>query len=497
MLANLANLGDSNCIMSERTVSPAVYGVETEYSCMLTLPGEVVHEIVGSCHSVDVELGLYVEPTQKGSSALMDTDINAALAHQGILRNPQGMLSNGARFYIDPSGPEYATAETASAEDAVLRVFEGDQIVLRFFDRLREQGIILGSQTNRKIVDHNRSSRGIHLNNLTKLTNKSPSMDVQRWLATLNVAKGALFGSGGLLVNEDGQTEFHHSPRLSITTDFAASYGSYKLRPLVRKPFKPDGERLGRVETITSDALNFGWPLRASLVATNAVIGVIELGYGNKLPELVEQLAISSAHNVGLYGSDGIMHLHDGDDIAKLRSLDVLREIVEVVFEVDYIEQHLDKESDQVLGEIIDIADMMADDPYSVVGQVESMARFVAMQKKMDAANISIDSERMCRFDYAWDWIGGGIAETLRNGRTQVGWHGFRNLPSPRAQKKRLVTPPQDTRAKLRGDAIIDQGGFDTSNWSDIDFGTRTEYIHPLQTQVPDHYHMPKPSDTH
>lgn len=310
--------------------------------------------------------------------------------------------------------------------------------------------------------------------------------DIIVWLATLNVAKGALFGSGGLLLNSDHITEFHHSPRLSLTTSLSAPGSHFTERPLVRKPFKQDGNCFARIETVTSDALNFGWPMRASLIATNAVMGIIELGLGNKLPSIVEQSAIRSAHNVGLYGADGVMEIYHQDKPVKRRSLDVLRNIVEVILEIDTEEQHLDEESDQVLGEIIEVADKMANDPSTVIGQVESMARRVAMDKKMDSANVSIDSETMCQFDYAWDWLGGGIAERLRTGKKLVGWDGFRKLPTHREREKRLVTPPQNTRAKIRGEAISRQDGTLVDDWHTIDFGDGEEkYIHPLDTKVP------------
>lgn len=478
--------------MSERRPSPAVYGVETEYSCLITLPGDVEHEIVGSCHSVDAQIGLYIEPESRGSSGIPDESISQAVQDMGIIRNSSGMLSNGGRLYIDPSGPEYATPETTTAEDAVHRVFEGDKILLDLFAKLREGGIVKGYQINRRAVDHNRSSRGVHLNTLTKLSNKEPSEQVAMWLATLNVAKGSLFGSGGLLVDEEGNTAYHHSPRLSITSNIAANYGLYQLRPLVRTPFKDDGERLARIETVTSDSLSLAWPLRASLIATNAVVGLIEMGYGDKLPMLREEEAIASAHNVGQYGADGLIVLEGkGKKAPLVRSIDVLRQIAELVLEVDHIEKHLDKESDQVIAEIIYVADKMVDDPYSVADQVESMARWVAIERKMERDGLPIDAERMCRFDYAWDWIGGGIAETLRS-KGKLGWQGFAPTHSAATTKRRLITPPGDTRAKVRGRMIELQLGTDDSSWDVIDFGDEAKYMHPLSTTIPKDVELPE-----
>jgi hypothetical protein len=467
----------------ERTVSPTVYGIEDEYSCLITFPGNKSYELVGSCHSVDSELGLYQQPSGKGTSVISEALLEEALGSMGITRNIYGMLSNGGRLYMDPSGPEYDKPETTTAQEAVLRSFDGDTIMVKIFDHLMKKEVITGYQMNRKIVDHNRTSRGIHLNTTTKLSNATPSDRVAETFATLNVAKGAVFGSGGLLLDEEGNTDYHHSPRLSLTTEVAAHYGQYTLRPLVRTPFKDDGERLKRIETVTSDALNFGWPLRASLVATNALAKVIELGYGDKLPRLRD--AVAAAHTVGRYGSESTVTVvgKRGVDM-EVTPLDVLRDYCEVMLGVDVIEGQLDGESKQVIPEIIDVADRMAADPYSVATQVESMARLVAMEQKMDKNNLRLDSERMCRFDYAWDWITGmdrGIAEKLRN-KGMVGWQGFDPLVKPAVARKRLSTPPSDTRAGLRGELISHNPHGNNSTWEMIDFGDEEgiRYVHPL-----------------
>lgn len=446
---------------------------------MVTLPRSIVHELVGSCHSVDAKVGLYRQPSTKGTDGVPANKITEALSAMGIQRTSRGMLSNGGRLYIDHSGPEYATAETTTAEEATIRSYDGDEIILGVFENLRRQEVVAGYQVNRRIVDHNRSSRGIHLNTATKMRHRNPGDIVKNGMALLNVAKGAIFGSGGLLLDKKGRTSFHHSPRLSLTTALSANYSLYNQRPLVREPFKQDGDgKLSRVETVTSDALNFAWPLKASLVSTKALIGLLELGYGTKLPQLVNP--VEAAHTVGQYGNEKLIQIRDGKGRELMtKPLDIIHFICESVLEVDEIEEYLDDESDQVIYEIIEASDKMSGDLFSVAGQVESVARFMAMTKKMDKDRLKLGSEKMCRFDYAWDWLGGGIAEGLRNKRL-AGWQGFQPQ-SPRANRAaRLTQPPQDTRAKVRAEAIKRSRGKNDSDWDRIDFGDNISYLHPL-----------------
>ncbi len=465
-------------------MSPNVYGIETEYSGVITLPGSVVHEIVGQCHSVDTELGLYQQPTDKGTNHITNTALNGALYKQNIRRTGTGMLTNGGRMYDDPSGVEYDTAEVTTAEEAVHRTFDGDTILLRTFEHLREAGVVEGSQFNRKIVDHNRTSRGIHLNTVTNVAPEDVTGEQVAKAATLNVVKGAIFGSGGLLIDEKGETHFHHSPRLSLTTDISSHYSNYTHRPLVRTPYKNDGAELYRVETVSGDALNFGWPLRASLITTNAVNSMAELGLEHKLPELRDP--IRAAHTVGRFGCENMVSVvENGRNVGRL-PLDVMRDICETILNFDDSIGFLDDESHQVLNEVIEISDVASRDLYEAAGQIESAARLIAMQRKMRDTGAAIDSEKLCRFDYAWDWIGGGFAARFRESK-QIGWHGFNRKYSPHETNRRIVNPPNDTRALVRAATISKTTGDNHSEWHMIQLGSDPNiltHVHPLNNDL-------------
>lgn len=450
---------------------------------MLRFPSDVVHEIVGKCHSVDAKLGLYKEPSDAGGSHLDMEEINEVLGSMGIVQTESGMLSNGGRLYMDPSGPEYDTAEHASAEEAVHATFNGDTIMYRLLGALVNREAIDGFQLNRRIVDHNRSSRGIHLNTSTTLPERLTDDEYQR-IAALQVVKGSLFGSGGLMVDDNGKTEFHHSPRLSLTNTLAASYAQYTLRPLVRTDFKQDAGGLRRIETVSGDALNFAWPLRASMVVTNAITRLLEMRRFGGLPRLASP--IDAAHVVGKYGNGYKISMlnKQNEQVVRFPS-EILSDICETALAVDTTEDYLDDESHQVLQEIIDVADKIKQDPMSVATQVESIARWRAMQRKMAKDRLDLGSERMCGYDYYWDLIGGGLAENLRN-KKLVGWDGFSSTRSANPSKKQLVMPPSNTRAYVRGEYIKNSGPGNNSNWVVIEDKIGDNYeLMPLDSKIP------------
>lgn len=469
-------------IMPNLELSPTVYGIETEYTCSVTYPGNEAGEIVGKCHSVDVELELFSEPAEGPMDKMNIGQYIGALDEMGIKANHKGMLSNGGKFYNDVSGPEYCTPEFKTAEEAVHGTFDGDRIVIGFFETLRKSGQIDSYQLNRRIVDHNRTSRGVHINTTTDLGNDQLAI-YARQIATLNIVKGAMFGSGGLLLDAKGRTEFHHSPRLSITDTFFSK--KFSERPLMRLPAKDDGPYM-RLETITGDALNFAWPLRASLVLTNAVTQMLELGYEYTRLLPVLRKPVKAAHTVGRFGNGHDVSICGNNGYVALRPSEIISYICSIILHADSKEGHLDDESKQVLAEVVDVADRIVEDPLSVASQVESIARWMAISRKMEKSKVDLDSEKICRFDFYWDWLNGGIAERLRESN-KAGWQGFTEPYSRSTTVKRMHKPPQDTRAKIRGD-LINAGDPEklVKDWHHIGSTTvvRDAYVHPLQTEL-------------
>lgn len=460
--------------------SPNIYGIETEYSLDLVWKDGYIPNLVGVCHGENAEIP--ISPYDLDDDEIeFDEHIAAGLEQQGIGFTKLFYLTNGGRLYDDISGPEYCTPETTTAKEAVLRSFDGDRIMLDILANMHLRGVITSSQLNRKIVDHVGSSRGVHINTqifAEAQTTKGNRAELVGVSAAASVAKAAVCGSGGLLVDQTGTTIYCHSPRLAITRSLA---GGYSTKPLFRSLDNDDGAYL-RMETISGDALNFPWPMRASMVLTSAVQGMFEMGLAGSLPSLEAASAVYSARNAGQHGYAGEVVIRDDGEISIVTTSQLLKSIVEIILVTDSNKQHLDHESRQVLGEVIDVLDAMEEDPFSVAPQVESMYRWAAMQKKMEITGQPLESETLCRFDYLWDKIGGGIAEGLRERRV-AGWLGFGAHDTVRQATKRRKTPPKDTRATLRA-AVIAADKNRSVNWSRVADGRdNMHYLDPLQTK--------------
>ncbi len=467
--------------MPNLTLKQNIYGIENEYTCLVVLPNENTSELVGVCHGSGPYdyVELLEEPEDNTFSSIPKDELAYAIESTGLYANYSGMLSNGGKLYADPSGPEYATPETTTAEEAVHRSFDGDEILFRVFRSLQKSEIIESFQINRRCTDHNRTSRGVHLNVGSSL-GENPNEQTVHALSTLNIAKGAIFGSGGLLLNDEGGTDFYHSPRLALTTTEEELFNNYSERPLVRVPFKTDRHSV-RIETVTSDALNYAWPLRASMVMTSALVRLIEIDHDNpNLPRLMHG-HVGAAQSVGRYGARAReMRIERNGEMIEVKPLDIIKMISETA--VDTLEHYdlSDKETSQVLREVIEVADKLETDPFSTADQVESIGRLAAMERRMEKDNLTLDTPQLCRYDYAWDWIGAGIAEHLRS-KNRVGWQGFSNSYSITRTNERIKEPPQDTRAKIRGEEIAKQHGRVSAGWDTFDIDKKEGWYDPLE----------------
>lgn len=398
------------------------------------------------------------------------------------------MLSNGACFYIDVSGAEYCTPEVTSAEEAVHRTYDGDRLVYGALSQLRQTGRIHSFQLNRRSADHAGTSRGIH-HNFALPSSVEPT---QYWdtptvnaLTATEIAKALIAGSGGLMRNkETSETQFFYSPRLALTNNL---WGNDALadRGLLRKFISLDTGCF-RYESICNDATNSPWALRASLVLMNSVLRLIEADMHYDLPRIYGIL--HAAHDVGIHGNNTSIELLDSDyeNTLTVKPVDVLEEIVTQLIEAHEAHGILDSEMRQVLGEILDVAQLMRQDVELVAPVVEAVQRKLFLDKIL-SETVDYESTAMCRRDFLWDMIGDGVAQRVREEKG-IGWLGFKRPYNINERKRRMTTAPRDTRATVRGRILSDQENYDgheVMDWGTIIKDKTTRYkLHPLATNL-------------
>ncbi|MDQ3093987.1 MAG: proteasome accessory factor PafA2 family protein [bacterium] len=458
-----------------------VFGIETEYTMTVDYPGAAASDFRGSCH--DAQQPICRLPEKSPTHLLRQEQVLGYLGRFGIVA-AEDYLSNGGRFYFDISGPEYCTPETRTVEEAVERSFDGDYLVYSAFLDLVDDGVLNAFQFNRRSADHAGQSRGMHLNisvpdYLSLITDTSEMVDLH---SSLNVAKAALLGSGGLMIDEDGITKFFHSPRLALSAELDSTGSTGSVKPLYRSLVKGDNG-VGRLETVTTDALNFPWPLKASMVLTEALQDLINEGVTDGLPRIQDPECISLW--VGEHGPEACVDvdLPDGGQ-QTITALDLLMTYATDFLRINEIKPVFRDEVVRTLQETIDVGNRYKRDPINAATQVESVARLFALNRKLEDRGAPIDSEIACKFDFYWDKIGGGLAERLRESN-KAGRLGFKQPHSGRARSKRLAAPPNDTRAAIRSQ-LIKQGGLHLVNWHYVGDEQGKRHLTPHGNVIPE-----------
>jgi hypothetical protein len=221
----LALLTDEFIIRSMQKLphSPGLFGIEFEHmhNAELNVPQGSSSLVTDNfaCHTAGA--ASLQEPEINPIRDAIYSKINEALESLGIA-SKNTFLSNGGRLYRDPSGLETATAETTTAAEATLRSLDESWLVYKLLGYLQQKDVIASFSVNRKAVDHSGFSRGIHLNTCIQTEFMQSTENETRFVnmfTLLNLAKGAMFGSGGLVISrQDGRTHYFHSPRLACVT---------------------------------------------------------------------------------------------------------------------------------------------------------------------------------------------------------------------------------------------------------------------------------------
>lgn len=227
-----------------------IFGVETEYGVSLT-GGH------GACSAGQVAMAMFRSLVERNRS----TNI---------------YLSNGARLYLDVgSHPEYATAEALTPMDALVQDLAGERIMA---DLARQAGSILADRLEpgarvhvfKNNVDARGHSFGCHENYL--LRRQVPLGMVRGRLVPFLVTRQLFTGAGRL--GEDG---FQLSQRADFL-DEAVSSATTRARPMVNTRDEPhaDPDRYRRLHVILGDSNRSQAATWIKLATTHLVLGLIE-----------------------------------------------------------------------------------------------------------------------------------------------------------------------------------------------------------------------------
>ncbi len=366
-------------------------------------------------------------------------------------RSSNVFLRNGSRLYLDVgSHPEYATAECDDLLDLVAHDKAGEAVLhdlaLDAEARMAQEGIQARVYVLKNNVDSRGNSYGCHENYL--IGRRGELSRVTDILIPFLITRQLISGAGRLHVS-GSQATYQISQRADHIWDGLSS-ATTRSRPIINTRDEPhaDAERFRRLHVIVGDSTMSQTTTLLKTGATDLVLKAIEAGV--RFPDFTLVSPISSIREISrdLTGRHTVA-LANGQRISAVQ------------MQAEYLvraRQHAEATGlaqQEPYRQVLELWERTlkafeAQDLALVETEIDWVLKWRTLQRYADRSGLSLTDARMQQLDLAWHDI-----------HPQ---RGLFNIVSRRGGASTVVdaeriataghTPPQTTRAKLRGDFV-------------------------------------------
>lgn len=360
------------------------------------------------------------------------------------------VLGNGARLYVDHAHPEYSSPEVTNPLDAVRWDAAGDLVALAAVRRIGATPGVPAINLYKNNTDNKSVSYGSHENYL--MPRSVPFKDIVAGLTPFFVTRAIMCGAGRVGLGQDGSG---HGFQITQRADFFEAEVGLETtirRPIINTRDEPHAtaEKYRRLHVIIGDAnlcqvsnfLKFG--------TTALVLDMIEHG---SAPEL--EFADSVATLRAISHDWELKEKHQLIDGRLVSALDVQWQYLTAAQAhcVANGSSHPDTgdgHTSMVLAKWEEVLTALGDDPMSLAGQLEWVAKLNLLQQYRARDKMSWDDPRLGLIDLQWSDIRpekGLYYKLLQRGRIE-------RLVTDESIAAAVLQPPADTRAYFRGRCI-------------------------------------------
>lgn len=404
---------------------------------------------------IETEYGLNCASTVGGAPPL-DPEEAAQVLFAPVIaegRSTNTYLENGARLYLDVgSHPEYATAECDSLTDLLANDRAGELV---FASLARKANATLAKEGTpgrihlfKNNMDSAGNSFGCHENYLVR--RRSDFRARISSMLPFFVTRLIVTGAGHIFTDEDGRSSFEFSQRAHQMWD-AISSASTRSRPMINTRDEPhgDAELYRRMHVIVGDSSIAQATTALKVASTEALLIMIE--DGGIVPDLslADPVAAIRAASMDLTGR-ARLELAAGGTITPIVVQERMR---------DAVMAHFERRG--YLGELDDLRLSMLDlwgraieavktgDYAAIATEIDWAAKLTVIRRYQERSGAALGDPRVARLDLAYsDITSGGLRPAMEAG-------GLLRVIVPEEVCEQAVhTPPQGTRAKLRGDFV-------------------------------------------
>jgi len=404
--------------------SRRIYGIETEYGVTCTF---------------------------KGQRRLSPDEVARYLFRRVVSwgRSSNVFLVNGARLYLDVgSHPEYATAECDSIHEVVVHDKAGERILEELVDsaedRLREEGIKGQIHLFKNNTDSAGNSYGCHENYLTKRTD-----DLSHYseiLIPFLVTRQIYAGAGKLMQTSRGP-KFVISQRAEHIWEGVSS-ATTRSRPIINTRDEPhaDAESFRRLHVIVGDSNMSEYVTYLKVGVMAIVLRMVEDPRFNLRDFTLENpiRAIREISNDLTFKKT--VRLASSEEIS---ALDV--QLIYLESALKYADEFgLPDDEKKALGMWEHVLSQITKDPLKLDTELDWVIKHRLMSAYMEKHSIDWTDPRLSLIDLQY--------HDIRRSKSlfyKIQDHGkCERMITDEEMKAAIDLPPQNTRAKLRGDFI-------------------------------------------
>jgi proteasome accessory factor A len=397
---------------------------------------------------IEVEYG--VTCTFRGQRRLSPDEVARYLFRRVVSwgRSSNVFLENGARLYLDVgSHPEYATPECDTVDSVVAHDKAGERILESLVEqaeqRLHEEGIAGTIFLFKNNTDSAGNSYGSHENYLVSRVGEFQKL--ADTLIPFLVSRQIYAGAGKVLQTPRGalysiaQRAEHIWEGLSSATT--------RSRPIINSRDEPhaDAERYRRLHVIVGDSNMSEYATWLKLATADLVLRMIEAG--TVMRDLSLDNPIRAIREIS----------HDMTCQRRVR-LEGGRELSALEIQRIYLErvarflQHSgsDPVADHVLGEWARVLDTLETDPLKLSRECDWVAKYHLVDDYRRRHDLPLSHPRVAMLDLQYHDVNRrrGLYYLLQR-RDKVD-----RIVKDAEIRRAMRTPPQTTRAKLRGEFI-------------------------------------------
>ena len=396
-----------------------------------------------------------VPPAPWGSRA------RPSAAEAALPRATTAVLVNGARFYVDHAHPEYSSPEVLTPRDALIWDRAGEVVARRAMTALDEGSADAPAQIvlYKNNVDGKGAAYGSHENYLVR--RDVPFEALAEVLTPFLVTRPVLVGSGRVGI---GQRSERPGFQISQRADYVESEIGLQTtfnRPIINTRDEPHADaRWRRLHVINGDANRFDVPIYLKIATTDLLLWFLEQAYTEGSDRFTE--ALTRLRRLTIIGDPVEEHWalsHDPTLSHELRTqsgsmtaLAIQRAFFDAISPaVTRVEDAQAHRALALWRQVLDALEQWRHDGAGPAAQmVEWVAKYELCEGLRRRSGTGWDDPRLAALDIQW--------ADLRPGRSVVdrldAAGRIHRLVSEAEIQRAADTPPEGTRAAIRGTAI-------------------------------------------